>query len=83
MAGELSEAFEQHLRSLSDDEWNALSSRVRAPKGPPPDPYAAEQKRQQEVDSGRHRFKNAGIEEAYRRGYVDKDGKPTQQGGNR
>ncbi|WP_322857762.1 hypothetical protein [Mycobacterium shigaense] len=27
--GDIAEAFEQHLRSLSDDDWNALVTRVR------------------------------------------------------
>ena len=33
--GELAEAFEEHLRSLTDDEWNALATRVRTPQGEP------------------------------------------------
>jgi len=71
MAGELSEAFEQHLRSLSDSEWDALASRVRTPSGPPPDSYMEQQERQREIETGRRRFKNTGEEEAYRRGYID------------
>ncbi|OBG87538.1 hypothetical protein A5699_02085 [Mycobacterium sp. E802] len=82
MAGELSEAFEQHLRSLSDSEWEALSSRVRT-KAPPPDTYAQQQKRADEIETGKRRFKNAGQEEAYRRGFIDQDGRPTHGGNNR
>lgn len=31
----LAEAFEQHLRSLSDSDWDALVGRVRPPKASP------------------------------------------------
>lgn len=32
--GDIAEAFEQHLRSLSDTEWSALVDKVR-PQNPP------------------------------------------------
>lgn len=31
---DIAEAFDQHLRSLSDQEWNALTQRVRDRSGP-------------------------------------------------
>lgn len=31
---DIAEAFEQHLRSLSDDEWTELEGRVRDRKAP-------------------------------------------------
>lgn len=56
---ELAEAFEQHLRSLSDDEWNALASRVRTPKTPPaPPPLAGE--RRDEPSGNQPKFANSG-----------------------
>ena len=33
---QLSDKFEEYLSGLSDDEWNDLSTRVRAPKPQPP-----------------------------------------------
>ncbi|QFS91523.1 hypothetical protein FIV07_12210 [Mycobacterium sp. THAF192] len=75
---ELAEAFEQHLRSLSDDEWNALASRVRTPKTPPaPPPLAGE--RRDEPSGNQPKFANSGLEEAYRRGFIDADGKPVRR----
>lgn len=64
----ISEAFEQHLRSLSDLEWNDLTRRVRpAPPG----------------GSGVGLLnENEGIQEAIRRGYLDADGNP-KSGGTR
>jgi hypothetical protein len=33
--GNIAEAFEQHLRSLTDAEWSALVKRVRPPSDAP------------------------------------------------
>jgi hypothetical protein len=66
---DLAEAFEQHLRSLSDSDWDALVARVRTPMAPPqPDEHG-------EPSGGQ----NAGLEEARRRGYVDEKGNPIQR----
>ncbi|VBA43955.1 hypothetical protein LAUMK136_05361 [Mycobacterium attenuatum] len=48
--GDIAEAFEQHLRSLSDNDWNALVAKVRP--APTPDNAAADQGAQP-GDSGR------------------------------
>ncbi|MCV7285352.1 hypothetical protein H7J87_08425 [Mycolicibacterium wolinskyi] len=76
---DIAEAFEQHLRSLSDDEWKALVSRVR--KQQPGGSNEDERQRDREIESGRKKFSNYGLQEAYRRGYVDANGNPT--GGKR
>lgn len=64
----LAEAFEEHLRSLSDSDWNALVARVRAPQRQP-NPLANDD------DPPDRPLANDGLEEARRRGYVDEDGK--------
>jgi hypothetical protein len=75
MAGELAEAFEAHLRSLSDSEWAALTARVRTPAAPPPaTPWPGER-----VDAPPAAPKTAieaALQEARKRGYLDADGKP-------
>ena len=64
---DLAEAFEQHLRSLSEGEWDSLVARVRAPKSSPETggeeptwPIGIKSKR--------------GLDEPRRRGYIT-DGK--------
>lgn len=59
---DLAEAFEQHLRSLSDTEWEALTKRVRS------SPSDAPQDRGTGASA-------AGLAEAKRRGYVKDEGK--------
>lgn len=63
----IADAFEQHLRSLSQPEWDALVARVRTPKHQPQTPLPGEQEQHQQVGSGR----NEGLAEAKRRGYID------------
>ncbi|WP_197382851.1 hypothetical protein [Mycolicibacterium mengxianglii] len=70
----LSEAFEDHLRSLSDQEWNALASRVRQPQQTTPTaPLPGERQFDKDPIGS---LKNPGFDEAVRRGYIDKDGNP-------
>lgn len=61
-------AFDDYLRSLSDDEWQALQQRVRQPANPPtPAPQLDNQVDEStRIGTGR----NAGLAEAKRRGYV-------------
>lgn len=66
---DLAEAFEQHLRSLSDDEWTALVARVR-----PDDHDDAGQPKGSKSKSG--------LAEARRRGYVT-DTSSDREGGTR
>jgi hypothetical protein len=72
---ELAEAFEQHLKSLSASEWDALVSRVRQPTPPASPPLSGEH-----VDPPAGKpLKNPGLEEARRRGFIDADGKPVKR----
>ena len=75
---DLQTLIEQHLSTLSDDEWTALTARVRAPKDPPPQPPLPGERRD-EPPARKTKFNNPGMEEAYRRGFVDADGKQVQR----
>lgn len=68
---DIAEAFEQHLRSLSDAEWDTLTQRVRTPKAPPPAdlPGIGDEDRKH----GRGPQTSAGLAEAKRRGYIGQD----------
>ncbi|WP_205874442.1 hypothetical protein [Mycobacterium camsae] len=61
--GDIAEAFEQHLRSLSDTDWNALVERVRTPANPSGD---QQEPPPQSADSGGapERLPGAGGKEA-------------------
>lgn len=74
--GDIAEAFEQHLRSLSDEQWNALTARVRtpAPQAPPAPQLPNEVEQTTEFGSG----SKAGLDEAKRRGFIDGAGKPVR-----
>lgn len=72
--GDLDAAFEQHLASMSDGDWNALVARVRppqAPPAPPPPPLSNESS----PTVFRGEAASAGLNEAKRRGYIDDGGK--------
>lgn len=78
----ISEAFEQHLRSLSDLEWNDLTRRVR-PAPPGGSGVGLLNENEGDPESlGHGNTKNEGIQEAIRRGYLDADGNP-KSGGTR
>lgn len=64
--GDIAEAFEQHLASLPDEDWNALVARVRPPKPQPNPPIPGEVEQSDHVGKGR----NEGLAEAKRRGYI-------------
>jgi hypothetical protein len=51
--GDIAEAFEQHLRSLSDEQWNSLVARVRPVPPPAGDGSSGEAERQHPGDSAR------------------------------
>lgn len=65
--GDIAEAFRDHLRSLSDSEWDALVAEVRPPKHPAGPPITNEVEQSERVGTGR----NEGLAEARRRGYID------------
>lgn len=65
--GDIAEAFRDHLRSLSDTEWDALVTEVRTPKPPASPPMANEVTQSERIGTGR----NEGLAEAKRRGYID------------
>lgn len=76
---DIAEAFEQHLRSLTDDEWTALTQRVRTPQQQQP---SERQRLDNESDAPATKIgkgRNAGLEEAKRRGFIDNDGKPVKR----
>lgn len=79
---DVSEAFEQHLRSLSDSDWAALAQRVRPAPPTRSGPELLNANNGQAEQFGHGNKKNEGIQEAIRRGYLDADGKP-KNGGTR
>lgn len=72
---DIAEAFKQHLRSLSDDEWTALEREVRVQQQPPaPTGPPLPGERREGDDAPVRKGENAGMAEARRRGYVDANG---------
>ena len=68
---DIASAFEEHLRSLPDSDWDALVQRVR-----PSRPQQASLPGEHSAEPDANDFTNAGLAEAHRRGYIDADGKP-------
>ncbi|OBJ49537.1 hypothetical protein [Mycobacterium sp. 1423905.2] len=62
----IAEAFRDHLRSLSDDEWNQLVAEVRPPNPESHIPLPNEVEQSGRIGTGR----NEGLAEAKRRGYI-------------
>lgn len=65
--GDIAEAFRDHLRSLSDSEWDALVAEVRPSKPSASPPLPNEVTQSERIGTGR----NEGLAEARRRGYID------------
>lgn len=65
--GDIASAFEEHLRSLSDTEWNALVQRVRPSASEPNPRLDNEVEGSTRIGTGR----NEGLADAKRRGYID------------
>ncbi|MEH3131619.1 MAG: hypothetical protein PGN27_16855 [Mycolicibacterium neoaurum] len=73
--GDVGSAFDEYLKSLSDDEWKALEQRVRPPQQPPaPTGQPLPGERREGDDAPVRRGENAGMAEARRRGYIDANG---------
>lgn len=70
---DLAEAFEQHLKSLSDSEWDALVARVRTPEAVKSSRGTPDEPANGPTPSTRPKTR-AGLEEALRRGYIGDDG---------
>jgi hypothetical protein len=78
---DLAEAFEQHLKSLSDEDWDSLVTRVRPPKSPPAplDERVDDQPTPKRFPQAPGPATNDGLAEAHRRGFIDDDGKQVKR----
>ncbi|CAN3128580.1 hypothetical protein ACNUDN_11710 [Mycobacterium sp. smrl_JER01] len=87
---DIAEAFKQHLRSLSDSEWDALASEVRSTQNGRGPEFDSGQRIEvkNEASSSRRPAQIAGVRQgskkydgllgAYLKGYIDIDGNPTK-----
>ena len=85
---DIAEAFKQHLRSLSDTEWDALATEVRSTPQQRGPEFDSNQRIEikNEVTNSRHPAQIAGERQgskkyegllgAYLKGYIDVDGNP-------